>query len=249
MPEGRTIFHEIMQSDGLPETEKETQRIADEAMVILFAGTDTTASTLTAIMYHMLADGTALARLKAELASAMPDPQQPPDAATLDKLAYLNAVIHEALRLYPGATHRQDRAAPDEDLVYRDENTGRVHVIPAGTGVGMAAPIVNRNPAVYHRPDEFLPDRFIQDPTLSRHSISFSKGARQCLGMHLAYQEMQTFVAGIFRQYDVYDPSGPAQGPTLELYQTSERDIAMDADYVTPAPFVGSKGVRIVVRR
>ena len=219
-------------------------------MVILFAGTDTTASTLAAIMYHMLADRSALGRLKAELEAAMPDPQKLPDASKLDKLPYLNAVIHEALRLYPGATHRQDRAAPEEDLVYRDVKSGRVFVIPAGTGLGMAAPIVNRNPAIYHHPNEFLPDRYIEDPKLSRHLISFSKGARQCLGMHLAYQEMQTFTAGIFRQYGVYDHSKPTQsGPTLELYKTDVRDISMYADYVTPAPFEGSKGLRVVIRQ
>lgn len=250
MPEGRTIFHEIIRSDNLPETEKATQRITDEAMVILFAGTDTTASTLAAIMYHMLADRNALTRLKAELEAVMPDPQQLPEASKLDKLPYLNAIIHEALRLYPGATHRQERAAPDEDLVYKDVKSGRAFVIPAGVGFGMAAPIVNRNPAIYRRPNEFLPDRYIENPKLARYLISFSKGARQCLGMHLAYQEMQMLIAGIFRQYDVYDHSKPTQfGPTLELYETDERDISMDADYVTPAPFVGSKGLRVVIRQ
>lgn len=54
MPEGRTIFHEIIRSNSLPEKEKETQRIADEAMVVLSAGTGTMASKLAAIMGHML---------------------------------------------------------------------------------------------------------------------------------------------------------------------------------------------------
>lgn len=43
MPEGRTIFHEIIRSNSLREKEKETKRITDEAMVILSAGTGTMA--------------------------------------------------------------------------------------------------------------------------------------------------------------------------------------------------------------
>lgn len=57
----------------LPEKEKETKRLADEAMVLLIAGSETTASTLVALVYHLLADRALLGRLRAELATALPD--------------------------------------------------------------------------------------------------------------------------------------------------------------------------------
>lgn len=247
LPEGKTIFHEIMRSD-IPESEKETKRVADEAVVLIIAGSDTTASTLAALMYHLLADRELLSRLKAELASVMPEPHDLPVGARLDGLPLLNALIQEALRLYPGATHRQDRLAPDDDLVYTSPS-GESFTIPAGTGVGMTAHIINRHPDLYTRPDEFLPDRYIDDPSLSRHLFSFSKGTRQCIGMNLAYQELQTFTAGIFRKYDLYDSTKTEQkGPTLQLYQTEQRDIAMYAEYITPAQYEGSQGLRVIIR-
>ncbi|KAJ6441185.1 cytochrome p450 protein [Purpureocillium lavendulum] len=249
LPEGLTIFHEIMRSDSLPDAEKKTERILNEATVLLVAGTDTTASTLSAIVYHVLADRAVLRRLKDELQDALPDADEPPSAAQLDALPYLNAVIHEAVRLHPGAAHRQDRAAPDEDLTYTDPRTGRTYTLPAGSGVGMAAPLVNRCADVYDRPDEFVPERYIEDPELLRYLLTFSHGARQCLGIHLAYREMQTVVAGIFRTYDAYDPEAARQGPTLELYKTERRDLEMAADYVVPAPYEGSLGVRVVIRQ
>lgn len=246
LPEGRTIFHEILRSD-IPESEKETKRLTDEAMVLVVAGSETTASTIAAITYHMLSDPKALATLKAELKTAMPDDTDVlPDAAKLDGLPYLNAVIQEALRLYPGATHRQDRVAPDEDLVYEDPATGKTYVIPAGTGIGMTAPILNRHPDLYTDPDEFRPERYIEDPHLSKHLFSFSKGGRQCIGINLAYQELQNFTAGIFRKYDAYRGQ---PGPTLELYQTKREDVAVYADYVTPAQVPGSQGLRLRIRR
>ena len=237
-----------MRSD-IPESEKETQRLADEAVILIIAGSETTASVMAALIYHLLADRKLLGRLKTELASVMADPNDLPTAAKLDGLPFLNALIQEALRLYPGATHRQDRVAPDEDLVYRYPS-GETLIIPAGTAVGMTAPIVNRHPDLYAHPDEFLPDRYIEDPSLSKHLFSFSKGTRQCIGMNLAYQELQTFTAGIFRNYDLYDPTKMNQkGPTLELYQTEQRDIAMHADYITPAQYEGSQGLRIMIRQ
>lgn len=240
-----------MRSESLPASEKETKRLADEAMVILIAGSETTASTLAAIMYHMLSDRQAWRRLKAELASITPYPQTPTlDTVKLDRLEYLNAVIQEAIRLYPGATHRQDRVAPDEDLVYTDRSTGKSYVIPAGTGIGMTAPITNRDRSVYGPDaDDFIPDRYIQNPKLRQYQFAFSKGTRQCIGMNLAYQELQIFVAEIVHKYDLYDGTKTEQdGPTLELFKTERRDIAMYADYITPAVWPGSHGLQVVIR-
>ena len=245
--EGRTIFHEIIRSD-IPEPEKRTRRLADEAMVIVIAGSETTAATLAAIMYHLLADRTLLKRLKTELESAMPDPTQLPVASKLDGLPLLNAIIQEAIRLHPGATHRQDRVCPDEDLIY-ESPLGRRYVIPRGTAMGITAPIINRHPGLYERPDDFLPKRYLDNPELRKYNMSFSRGARQCIGLNLAYQELQTFTAGIFRRYDAYDPSKTVQDcPTLELYETKREDIDMHRDYITPAPYEGSLGLRVLIR-
>lgn len=248
LSEGRTIFHEIIRSD-IPQSEKHTNRLTDEAMVILIAGSETTASTLAAIVYHLLADRELLERLKAELSEAMPDSNQLPVASKLDGLPLLNAVIQEAIRLYPGATHRQDRTCPDEDLVYQSPD-GRQYVIPKGTAIGMTAPIINRHPDLYARPDDFIPDRYIKNPELRKYNMSFSKGTRQCIGINLAYQELQSFTAGIFRRYHLYDPNARVQdGPTLELFETKREDISMNADYITPAPYEGSQGLRVRIRQ
>lgn len=51
---------------------------------------------------------------------------------------------------------------------------------------------------------------------------------RQCLGMNLAYQELQTFTAGIFRKYGPYNLDHPTQeGPTIELYKPRLVDVMM----------------------
>jgi cytochrome P450 len=114
----------------------------------------------------------------------------------------------------------------------------------------MTAPIINRNPNLYDRPNDFLPDRYIKNPELKKYNMSFSKGGRQCIGINLAYQELQSFTAGIFRRYSLYDPTRVVQdGPTLELFETKREDVSMDADYVTPGTYEGSQGLRVRIRQ
>ncbi|KAJ4320930.1 hypothetical protein N0V84_005634 [Fusarium piperis] len=199
--EGKTIFHEILRSD-IPSSEKETPRLADEAMVLVIAGSETTASTLAAITYHLLADPSLMARLRVELERVMPDVNEIPDPSTLNGLPRWND----------------------------------------GT-------LVNRNPDLYPNPLEFRPDRYIENPGLAAYQFAFSKGTRQCIGINLAYQELQTFVAGIFRKYDVYDGSKAKQsGPTMEMYKTKEEDVAIYSDYVTFGQYPGSQGLRVIIR-
>ena len=67
--------------------------------------------------------------------------------------------------------------------------------------------------------------------------------------MSLAYQELQSFIAGIFRKYDVYDPTKEKHsGPTLELYHTTREDVELAADFITPGHVEGSKGMRVRIR-
>ena len=73
----------------IPESEKQTKRIVDEAMVLLIAGMETTAQTLSALMYQLLANPSILKRLKEELETAMPDANELPAASKLDSLPYL----------------------------------------------------------------------------------------------------------------------------------------------------------------
>jgi cytochrome P450 len=244
---GQTIFHEILRSNISPE-EKSTPRLVDEAMVLTIAGADTTASTLIALTYHVLSDPSIFAQLRNELDSVMPFSDQAPDPKALDGLPYLNALIEESLRLYPTGTHRQDRVAPDEELIFTYPEGQRLR-IPAGTIVGMTAPIINRHPAWYDDPEVFRPHRYLENPKLIRRHFTFSKGARQCLGMNLAYQELQTFTAGIFRKYSIYDSALQTQkGATLELFETGIDDVKTHADYVTPGLRPGSQGVRVLIR-
>jgi cytochrome P450 len=224
-----------------------SDRLAEEAAVLLSAGTDSSANTLSAITYHLLADPEKAQRLRAELKHAVPEGQLP-TFAQLETLPYLSAVIQEGLRLHPAVSTRQQRVAPDEDLSYTDNSTSRVYNIPAGTTISMTPVLLTRRADIYSSPNEFQPERFLANPKLKQYQLAFSRGTRMCLGINLAYQEMYIILAGLFGRFDVWDGSGEQKGLTLELFRTTREDVDIVRDLVTENVKSGSLGVRILVK-
>ena len=125
----RTIFHELLSSDMPPE-EKRCDRIMQEGIVLIAAGTETTAWALSVITYYVLANSEINANLKAKLMGISSKCGGTPSLTQLEQLPYLSAVISERLRLSFGVTAHLQRVSPDQDLLYGD------WVIPAGVSVG-----------------------------------------------------------------------------------------------------------------
>lgn len=227
--------------------EKSSSRLAEEAQNLLAAGTDSTANTLAALTYQLLTHPQILQKLRAELQEAIPEGSLP-IFPNIENLPYLSAVIQEGLRLHPAVSTRQERVAPDEELLYTDEKSKKTYRIPAGTCVAMSPVLLSRLPEVYPSPGEFRPERFIEDPKLKRHQLTFSRGTRICLGINLAYQEMYMILAALFRAYDGWDGTGKQKGLTLELFETTSGDVEIARDLVTENMKADSQGVRVAVR-
>ncbi|PSR80441.1 cytochrome P450 [Coniella lustricola] len=241
-----TIFEGIL-SSSLPDADKTDQRLAAEAQLVIFAGEGTTAFTLQAAVYELLANPSVLAKLRAELAEAIPDPNIAPTFSQVDGLPYFNAIVQEVVRLHPGVMNRQMRVPASHPVVYKDKiRTGREYVVPTGFLVSMSPLCLHMDPTVFENPYEFRPQRWIDNPKLARAFLGFSRGTRGCLGMNLARREMAVVLATLFRKYDVYRGQ---EGPTLELFDTLRaRDIDANHDMIIPVPAKGSKGLRVKVR-
>lgn len=120
----RTIFHELLHSN-LPPEEKRVQRLGQEAHLVIGAGAETTANTLTNATYNILANPAILHRLREELFAVLPDPEAPILLQKVETLPYLTAIINESLRLSYGVSSRLQRCA-HEPLVFNE------WVIPTG---------------------------------------------------------------------------------------------------------------------
>ncbi|KAJ8126552.1 hypothetical protein O1611_g7086 [Lasiodiplodia mahajangana] len=218
-----TIFEGIL-SSSLPEDEKTDTRMAQDAQLIVLGGESTTGYTLQAILFELLSHPDDYDKAKSEVVSALSN----------DDI--------EVLRLHPGVVSRMTRISPDKDIVYEDKRRGRTYVLPAGTPSSMTTLTTHMNPETFEHPDEFIPQRWIDNPKLSRALIAFSRGSRNCVGQEFARREMSMIIATILKHYDVYQGQS---GPTLELYETTrERDIVANSEMIIPMPAKGSRGLR-----
>jgi cytochrome P450 len=238
-----TIFHALIDSN-LPPEEKGVERLTDEADTIIAAGQETLSLVLTYISYHLLSNPTVMRSLKEELAEAIPDVDVAPLQATLMNLPYLTGVIKEGLRLGYGLSGRLQRV-PLEPLPFSAPD--REWLIPPGTPVSMTSVLMHHDESIFPNSYEFQPERWIDNPGLDRYLVSFSKGSRSCIGINLAYAEMYTWLAGVFRRYGSEDVRFKTDEGVLELFETDRSDADMWADRFIPVVKPGSKRVRIRV--
>ncbi|KAF2719188.1 cytochrome P450 [Polychaeton citri CBS 116435] len=164
-----------------------------EATSLIFAGSGTTANTLTFIIWNILSRPELRRSLEKEL-STLPEDFKDAD---LEALPLLNAVINETLRLYAAVPGSLPRVVPASGVTIAG------HYLPPGTTVSTQAWTYHRDERLYSNPLEFNPSRFLDDvsgstadPKAARATNSaFGAGAYTCLGIHLAYMELRYGVA------------------------------------------------------
>ena len=120
------------------------QEIVREAVGYIAAGSDTTAVTLTYLIFGVCINPEVEKRLVAEVAG-LPDNLQHRD---VQDLPYLNAVLNETLRLYPATPSPLPRVVPTQGA----ELSG--HHIPGGTIVSSQAYSLHRNEYAFPNPEK-----------------------------------------------------------------------------------------------
>ncbi|EQC35965.1 hypothetical protein SDRG_06707 [Saprolegnia diclina VS20] len=182
-------------------------------LTFLLAGHETTSTSLAWVL-ALLAQHPAVAAAVADecrrvLAKAGDDGLSWDD---LGELKYLKAVINETQRLQPTAGILTLHCVAD-DLVPRAD--AEPFFLPAGSRITLHIGATHRNPQYWSRPDEFLPERFLEgsalfaaDKDLQRGRSStyfflpFSNGPRSCIGSRFAIAEMLVVLTHALARYD-----------------------------------------------
>lgn len=189
---------------------KKPDLITDDTVIMylmanLVAGSDTTASTMCAAIYHVLNNPSVHQKLCAELRDA--NLSVPVQWKELRGLRYLNAVMREAMRVNPGVGLLCERIVGASGLTLPD-NGG---FVPEGTIAGMNPWVINRDPVTFGKDvDSFVPERWLpaageaEGDFASRISkmkgadFTFGAGKRMCLGKSLSRLESYKFIATLF---------------------------------------------------
>jgi len=197
--------------------------LRDNLVTFLFAGHETTALALS-YAGHLLAGSPAAAdRLAREVDALDGDPT----VADLPALPYTEAVVKESMRRYPPlyTLFRE----PTEPVVLGG------HRIPTGATLVLPQRIVHTDPRWWDRPDEFLPERWLDDETVDDAGngsqavrtvedrpeyayFPFGGGPRHCIGARFAMLEAQLALATLARDWRFTDPDEvrPSLNVTLQ---------------------------------
>jgi cytochrome P450 len=168
--------------------------ICDQVLTLLFAGHDTTTSTISFMLHELARHPNELALLVSEIDDVLGG--EPPTPAQLfDGLPRLEAVLAETLRMYPAAWWGPRRV----HSAFEFEG----HRIPAGALVHYSSWVTQRLPHLYPDPEAFVPERFTSGAVakLPKGSyIPFGGGTRICVGKRFGELEIKTIAIRLLQR-------------------------------------------------
>ncbi|KAH9509389.1 hypothetical protein Btru_045775 [Bulinus truncatus] len=196
--------------DKLPKTMSDRELIG-QSILIIFAGFETTATTLQMVLYLLAKHPDVQERVVQEIQENVS--AESPTYDELGHLKYMEQVINETLRLYPPAPIVSRVAA--ETWHYKNIT------IPRGAAVIIPMDAVMRDPKHFPDPENFDPERFSEENKATRDYMTFlpfGQGPRQCIGMRLAYLELKLGLVYVLRRlkFIVSERTQPKQKEKLE---------------------------------
>nr|BAI44760.1 cytochrome P450 [Alternaria alternata]BAI44802.1 cytochrome P450 [Alternaria alternata] len=170
------------------------------ASLFMVAGTETTITALSGLVFLLLQHPPCMRRLVAEIRDSFTC-EDAINMDTLQGLSYLNACLSEALRLYPPVPLGNPRVTP------ADGNVICGHAVPGHTRVYVSTWAACRSASNFGDADSFMPERWLPDSGYDSDrkeaSKPFSYGPRNCIGKSMAYHNIRIIIARILWNYDL----------------------------------------------
>jgi len=174
------------------------QQIRDQVMTLMFAGHDTTTSTVAFMFYELARQPALVEDLRQEQDRVLGSER--PDAAMLmsGQLQRLDMVLDETLRMYPPAWVGPRRAIESFEFAGQ--------TVPAGAYVNYSSWASHHLPEVFPEPFEFRPARFSPEAKAALPKgayVPFGGGSRICIGMRFGQLEVKAIASELIRRFDL----------------------------------------------
>ncbi|MED6294263.1 hypothetical protein CHARACLAT_019359 [Characodon lateralis] len=180
----------VQQEKGLNDHE-----ILSQSMIFIFAGFETSSSSLTFLAYNLATNPEVMKKLQEEIDATFPN-KAPVQYQSLMEMEYLDSVVNESLRLFPIAARLERVAKASVEI--------NDLVIPKGMVVMVPTWPIQRDPEIWSEPEKFKPERFSKEnkDNIDPYTyMPFGSGPRNCIGMRFALLVMKLAVVEILQQY------------------------------------------------
>jgi cytochrome P450 len=177
------------------------RQIRDEVMTLLFAGHDTTTSTVAFMFYELARAPELVGALAAEQdrvlgANTGQRERLSPAYLTGERLPELEMVLDETLRMYPPAWVGPRRSVAPFQFAG--------HTVPGRAYVNYSSWASHHLPDVFPEPERFLPARFAPEKKAALPKgayVPFGGGSRTCIGMRFGQLEIRTIATLILSHF------------------------------------------------
>ncbi|KAM3618043.1 uncharacterized protein V6R79_014418 [Siganus canaliculatus] len=200
----RVDFMQLMvdvQSSGNNQEEKDSSKVLTDneilaqAMIFIFAGYETSSSTMGFVAYCLATNPHIQKILQEEIDETFPNKSQP-NYEALMQMEYLDMVVNEAMRLYPigNRIERVSKSSVEINGV----------TIPKGTVVMIPVYTLQRDPSLWTDPEAFKPERFSKEnkDNIDPYAfLPFGAGPRNCIGMRFALVMMKLALVEILQNF------------------------------------------------
>mmetsp|Transcript_6749 Transcript_6749/g.10259 ORF Transcript_6749/g.10259 Transcript_6749/m.10259 type:complete len:355 (+) Transcript_6749:524-1588(+) len=180
------------------------EEVKGQLLTFLFAGQDTTAHTLSWMLYEISQNSTLQEQLFEEIKEVLPDRDTAYANSTMlspKQLALLDRTFSETLRKFPAAATGTSRRVGDNPIL-----VGKNLELPAGASLTIPPYALHRHPQHWPNPEEFDPNRFLPEQIKSRDPMAFqafSSGPRNCVGSYLARVQALFTMSALLRRFRV----------------------------------------------
>ncbi|KAH7122797.1 cytochrome protein [Dendryphion nanum] len=171
----------------------------------IVAGSDTTAVSLSSVIYHLITSPQSLSKLRREIEDHGASHTRLTFKESQD-MPYLQAVIKEALRLHPATGLPLWRVVPEGGVELGE------HWLPAGTNIGINSWVAHYDKSIFGEDAHiFRPERWEEAKIeggerykiMEAYYMPFGLGSRTCLGRHISTLEMCKLVPEIVKNFDL----------------------------------------------
>lgn len=165
-------------------------QIRDEVMTLLFAGHDTTTSTISFMFYELARHPAVVSRLVAEQDALLEHGRPTPAQLVSGELGELEMVLDETLRKYPPAWVGPRRA--------REAFEFEGVAVPERAFVNYSSWASHHLPDVFPEPEAFRPERFAPAAKAALPKgayVPFGGGSRTCIGMRFGQLEVRAIAS------------------------------------------------------
>lgn len=191
---GRTMIRALLDLQQKDPEDCSDKLIRSLCISALEAGSSTSADTIEWAMSLMLNNPMVMVKARDEIDAYIGKPIRLVEAADLINLQYLRCVILETLRLHPPTP----LLVPHESSI--DCTVGGFH-IPKGTMLLVNTSAIHRDPKLWDKPTNFIPERF-EGEKVEGMAMPFGMGRRRCPAENLGMQMVGLALGTMIQCFD-----------------------------------------------